>query len=164
MRRTHAFALLSLLLLAAFPCGAQMMGPLEYRRFLKRLDASAAEWREHIEALNIEELNVTFSLGKSIEGPKKTSLVNLALIHQVIDQHSTNDLLSFDVMLEESLGDVSSSVSSILSLLPDNAQAVRWARALPSLDKEINSYQGSLRDHIFAYANQLQEKAAKCSR
>jgi hypothetical protein len=164
MHRIQAFALLLVLLFAAFPCSAQMMEAAEYRGFLKRLDASTEEWRKQIAALNVEQLNVTFSRGKTIEGEKNVCLRNLTLVHDLIEKQITKDVLSDDVTLEESLADVSSMLSNIIDNLPENAQAVHWAWAIPSLDREIASYQTPLRKHALAYADMLQEKAAKCSR
>jgi hypothetical protein len=162
--RRQVFGLLSLLLVAALPCCSQMMDPSEYRGFLKRLDASAAEWREHIEKLNVEQLNVTFPIGKRIEESKEICLRNLADLHAVIGGQLTTDMLSQDVSLSESLEDVSEMLGLILSDIPASEQSVQWARQLPSLDKEIASYRRTLRKHISTYANQLQLKAAKCPR
>lgn len=164
MRRTRVFALLSLLLWAAFPCRAQKMDTSEYKGFLKRLDVSAGEWREHMEKLNVEQLNVSFSIGKRIEKSKELGLQNLADIHAVITKHGDIDLLSEDFDLLESLEDVSEMLGLILNDIPENELGVQWARPLPSLDKEIASYRRPLRSHISSYADQLQLKAAKCSR
>ena len=164
MHRTQAFALLSLLLVVVSPCGAQMMDPSEYRSFLKRLDASAAEWREQFEALHIERLNVTYSLGKKLEAQKKIGLTSLTRIHDTIDRQLTKDSLSDDVRLQEYLDMVHTVLGDTVSSLPDNAQTVHWAKAIPSQVEQMSSYESPLRKHVLAYADQLQEKAAKCSR
>jgi len=162
---------LSVLLFAALPCSAQKMETAEYRDFLKRLDAAVTEWQTHVESLKIEDLNVTFSIGKTIEQEKQLCLENIAVARNLIRSQRNNELLSDDVSLNESLSDLSSMLGEILGNIPENAQAVHWARALPSLDKEIHSYQRPLRKHISAYANQLELrvaqlelKVAKCSR
>jgi len=165
MCRTQAFAIYLLLLLAAFPCPAQMMDAREYREFLKRLDASAIGWREQIATLNVEQLNVSFSLGKTIEGEKGVCLRNLKVVHDIIASGQlSKDRLSDDVRLTESLADLSSMLGDIVGSIPANAQAVHWAATIPSLDREIASYRSPLVKHVVAYADLLQEKAAKCSR
>jgi hypothetical protein len=171
MRRTQAFALLPLLVFLGLPCAAQIMDPSEYKGFLKRLDASAGQWQEQIEKLNVEQLNISFSTGKRIEESKEVGLRNLADIHAVIAKHGDIDFLGEDFDLLESLEDVSEMLGVILSEIPANEQSVQWLRPLPSLEKEIASYRRPLRNHISKYANQLQLKelqlelkAAKCSR
>lgn len=158
------FALLSFLLFGAIPSSAQMMEAAEYRGFMKRLDTSTAEWRNQVVALNIEKLNVTFSQGKTIEGEKDVCLRNLTLIHELIEKQLSKDGLRDDVRLSESLADVSSMLGDIVGNLPGNIQALRWASAVPSLGKEIASYQRPLREHVLAYADILQERAAKCGK
>jgi hypothetical protein len=141
-----------------------MMEAAEYRGFLKRLDASTTEWRNQVAALNIEQLNVTFSQGKTIDGEKDVCLRNLTLVHDLIETQISKDSLRDDMRLTESLADVSSMLGDIVGNLPENAQALHWASAVPSLGREIASYQAPLRRHVLAYADMLQDKAAKCAR
>jgi hypothetical protein len=156
--------LLSVLLFAALPCPAQLMEVAEYRGFLKRLDASVAEWREQVTALNVDQLNVTFTTGRTIEKEKELCLRNFAAIHDILAKQLAKDRLSDDVRMGESLADASSMLGNIVGNLPENVQAAHWAAAVPSLGREIASYQDPLRKHLLAYAELLQEKAARCSR
>ncbi len=70
------------------------MNATEYGDFLKRLDSSSAEWRRHIESLSIEELNVNYSVGRTLEQEKKICLGNLTLISELTGSQRTKELLS----------------------------------------------------------------------
>jgi hypothetical protein len=156
--------LLSVLLFAALPCPAQMMEAAEYRGFLKRLDGSVAEWRERVAALNVDQINVTFTTGRKIEEEKDLCLRHLAAIHDLLAAQLAKDRLSDDMRMGDSLDAVSSMLTDIVGNLPENSQAVHWAVAVPSLGREIASYQEPLRKHALAYAELLQEKAVRCSK
>jgi len=160
MRKPHW---LLILLLSAIPCVAQM-NVTEYRGFLRQLDTSAASWEGRITSLDIQDLNVTFSVGKAIELQKEGALKHLKFVRRVIAQQLTQERLSSDVSMLMSLEDVNALVSGIHSLLPNTEQAARWGQAIPSLTEEIGNSQLPLEKHTLQYADQLQDKAARCSK
>src|ERR1700730_1208094 len=90
-------------LFIVLPCSAQMMSPSAYREFLKRLDISVAKWHHQVDSLNVEKLNVTFSIGKTIEHQKDAALQHLGLIHQLISRQLIKDFISNDISMEGSL-------------------------------------------------------------
>ena len=159
----HISAFLFVLLISTHSSSAQMMSASQYREFVKGLDTSAAKWERQFESLKIEQLNVSYSVGKAIEQQKGVALQNLELIRQIIyERQLYKDDLSKDIRLEESLDIVMNMLSSIRNIIPDE-QAARWAQALPSLS-EIGEFDVSIRDHALAYADYLQLKAEGCSR
>jgi hypothetical protein len=165
MGRAQCAAAIFIIVILASPLSAQRrMGAAEYRDFLGSLDLSAARWQLEIETFHVEDLSVSFSLGKSIDGQKQLALKNIALIPKTIHSQLANERLSNDINLDGSLLDVSNMLSGIVSIMPDREESVSWSRKFVDLNDEIGPLELSLRKQVLAYADQLQAQADRCQR
>jgi hypothetical protein len=130
---------------------------------MKGLESATFDWQRRIELLDIDKLNVSYSVGKVMDQNRDMILKNLRLIREVIQRQSVQNKLSRDVILLNSLHDVLASFDAIFDLLPENQEAERWGHEFPNI-KEFGSFQLPLERHILDYSDELQEKAEKCSR
>ncbi|MBZ5678706.1 MAG: hypothetical protein LAO24_01225 [Acidobacteriia bacterium] len=129
---------------------------------MSELDAAAARWQKQIKAVDIEKMKVDYAVGSRIERARTATLENLKMLRDFIGQQRSIDLLSVDILIENSVGDASSPLSALLDLLPANEKGVYWERTLAPMMTEIADLQEPLGKHINAFANKLQLKAEAC--
>jgi hypothetical protein len=164
MRRTPCAATFIIVMLVSPLSAQQRLGSPEYRGFLRSLDVSAARWQSEIETFHVEDLTVSFSLGKRIDEQKQLALKNIALMRETIHSQLAHDQLSNDINLDGSLQDVSNMLSGIVSIMPDREESVSWSRKFVKLNDEIGPLELSLRKQVLAYADKLQTQAERCQR
>jgi hypothetical protein len=143
---------------------AQLMAANEYRDYLKRLDAAVARWQVQFEAMNVEKMKVDYSLGKMLERQRDVMAKNLGLIHESIGPQLDRESLSRDIALEGSLTEAEATLGDIMHTLPANEQGVYWGRSLLPIAKEMSDFDPPFRKHVWAYADELQAKAERCSK
>lgn len=150
-------------LMIALPCTAQVLTPSEHRDLLKKLDRCVPDWVQRIELLDIEKLNVSYSVGKNLEQEKDIILQNLSFMRKAIAQQLIQNRLSTDISLESSLEDVMNFSRTLLDSLPETAEAARWSHSVPD-PKEFEPFTIPLMKHILSSADRLQKNAEDCSR
>lgn len=51
----------------AHPCVAQMMSAAQYHDYMKKLDATVVRWQRRVKSVDIDNMKVDYSRGKTIE-------------------------------------------------------------------------------------------------
>jgi hypothetical protein len=133
----------------------QTMSALQYQDYLNRLDVASARWQRQIKSVDIEQLSVDYSTGKSMEKARDITLANLEILRGLLKKQRSTDLLSLDAGIEEIMGDASNPLSTLLFILPSNQQASRIQQSLSPVQTEMADLQLELRKHIDAYADKL---------
>jgi hypothetical protein len=85
----------------------QTMSALQYQDYLNRLDVASARWQRQIKSVDIEQLSVDYSTGKSMEKARDITLANLEILRGLLKKQRSTDLLSLDAGIEEIMGDAS---------------------------------------------------------
>jgi hypothetical protein len=146
---------------------AQAMSTTEYQAFLKILDSKLPEWNRSVSYMDVRKLSVPYRQGKVVADAQTMVLKNLEIIHKCVDRETNGHRrLSNEFTLYQSLEDVASGVETMIDNLPDSAEAGRWSgsEGLPLFRDIMLSYVKPLRDNIDAYADELQDRAERCSR
>ena len=150
MFRSFSLTVALLIPAIAFHCSAQVLSSSERQELVTRLKDSSADWQQRLNSLDIDKLNVSFSVGKLIDGHKEVALRELSLMRGVLDRLLLQDNLVAEISVEDSLQNLMSSIITISDLSPPNAEATRWRENAPSI-KEIGSFSLPLARHILAY-------------
>jgi hypothetical protein len=140
------------------------MSASQYRDYMKGLDAAADQWQKQIKAIDVDKMNVDYSSGKTIEHARGTVLENLKLMRSFIGKQHSMEALSVDILIEDTIGDASGSLSDLQYLLTTNREEIHWQSALSAIGTEMADLQIQIRKHIDAYADKLQLEAAGCSK
>ena len=155
---------LLIMLLVLIPSAkAQVMPPSTYQAFLKRMDMSASRWQEPFAALTAADLSVSSSAGGVISGNRELGIGNIGVIHERIRRELLHPRLSNEISIRDALADIISALESIPQFLPDTPRSTRWIEQATPITKDIAAYRGALQTHVSSYADQLQEKAERCS-
>ena len=145
------------------PAKAQVMSKSEYQAFIKRLDVNIPQWERVFKLVNVEDMAVSYAVGKVVAGNQEMALKNLELVHRAIALELVHPRLSNQIQIEGSLTDAASALSEMESLLPTTGSTKRWEDAGVSAMTEIGKYIIPLKVHIEALADELQDRANKCS-
>jgi len=143
---------------------AQMMSASDYQGFLKRLDAAIPQWEKALREVKIDELNVVYSVGNVIVENQRLALQKLALMRPITKAEYDHPRLRNEMSMLDSLNDVTSELSGMSHFLPESPQTSKWvaSTATPTVS-DIAKFLSPLMDHVFAYADNLQARAEKCS-
>ncbi|MGA2019927.1 MAG: hypothetical protein ABSH02_04995 [Candidatus Sulfotelmatobacter sp.] len=68
----------------SFAANAQVMSKPEYLAFVKRLDADIPNWQRLIKGLNVENLQVSYAVGKMIVEHQQVATENLDVVKRNI--------------------------------------------------------------------------------
>jgi len=146
-----------LTLFVGFPCAAQM-SPSEHRDYMKRLDAATLKWQEQISALSIDNLNVSYSVGKNLEQTKEIAMQNLNMIRRRIKLQLRRDRLEDNIGINLELLDLSNMLHLIVQTLPATGQAERLGEEILTSSGDVATLEMALRKHVFAYAEAFKIK------
>lgn len=163
MWKIHTSTIVLLTALAIPSLGQGRMSTTEYREFLASIDSSVTRWQTELDEFQVENLKIDFSNGKTIDDSRTVAVQNLALIRETTQTQRGHEKLSDDVVLEGALKDVETMMMSMANMLMDQKDGSRWAVQFVVLPREIRPMRRRLREHIVAFADQLQTKADKCS-
>lgn len=141
-----------------------MMTPSDYRNYIKRLDGATRRWRAQIEGLDIAKLKTSYESGKQLEQARGVLDQNIQLIRRFMDGQLSDESLSSDIEMQNSIEDADAVTNGLMWLLPDNEQGKDWQRIFADMAKEMTGLDVGIRKHIYLYADQLQTKAEKCSK
>ncbi|HEY5177616.1 MAG TPA: hypothetical protein VII95_18840 [Terriglobales bacterium] len=162
--KLHVTILLVLALAACLPASAQKMSPAEYQSFLKKLNADVTVWQKVFSALQVEDLPVSYAVGKLIADNKGVALTNLEVMDSLIKSELFKPQLSNQISMAKSLTDIMSSLSDTEGLLPAGAARKNWDDSGMPVLKGVSEYDQLLEKHVFSFADELQERAERCSR
>src|SRR5215472_8111766 len=68
IRAMRITTLLLLLLISVLQSEGQVLSRTEYSDLLDKIEATAPNWQKSVDSLDIDRLNVSYQLGKTIEG------------------------------------------------------------------------------------------------
>ena len=166
-------AMKTLRLFAAFlwlatvcPCAAQLMDAAGYRDYMKEMDAAAERWQKQINSIDVGRLKLSYEKGKFIEHLLRATLSDLKSLRSSIamQRSGTEESLSKDIEIEETMGDTYLDFDNLLSAIPQDDVGLFLQGSLTPIMTELQSQQLRLRSHIQAYADGLQSKAKGCSK
>jgi hypothetical protein len=120
MKRLMASPLILTLVIAIHGVAmAQVMSRSEYQSFIKRFDANIPQWQRVFGSLNVDDLPVSYAIGRLIAGNQEIALKNLEQIHKVIVRELIQPRLSHQILIDTSLSDIISSQTEVEALLPN---------------------------------------------
>jgi hypothetical protein len=137
---------------------------------MKGLDAAVQRWQRQVDSINVEKMNIDYSIGQRIESFRESVLRSLRALHAQIGNNIANsnskqgESLSVDILIENYLGDVSFSLVGLTDALPSNDEGSYWNRNLLATIEEMSRAQEPLRDHIVAFADKLELRASTCTK
>ncbi len=155
-----------LLLTFLFPLSvhAQLMSPTNYRIFIRQLDSRLNQWEQHVQSLDVDQLGVSYAVGKNISGSQGIARETIQRVRRIADAELDHKArLSNRIALQNELGLLTDTLWILRNLLPPSQQGSRWSESVAApMQQDVSNYVLPLQKHVDAYADELQSRAERC--
>lgn len=154
------------LLTTLVPCASgkdQKMSQSEYQSFIKHLGAAIPKWERLFSGFKVEQLPVSYAVGKQLEDQQELALKQLYVIKTNAALELNHPRLRHQISIEQGLSALIEGLSDIESLLPTVASKKHWDEEASPIMTEVANYRVSLDDHVWNWAEELQNQAESCT-
>lgn len=142
------------------------MSPAESKAFVQNLRKSLRQWKQQVDSVKIDELEVNYELGKRIEKAQGLFDETVSLAQRNLDLITTHGSLGDSIMLEGGLTGLESNLDLFEELLLESQhqKALVWLTTNRDLSATIEHVELRYLLHLSALADSVQEKAVACGK